>query len=207
MVGHGECLHWFNFCQACRISNLGFPPHVIVRVLARPSATLPFLSAKAPVLDRFSPHVIVLNLGMFDLLRADMDPLLFADRFWHTVALLSTCMSGLRSTKFVLLGQLLQPRHLLPDRLYPNRVEAFHSRLLRHAESSHAFSLLFLGGCLGLFTSGLGNGEGLGRDATQPDLRCVRILNIIRSRVASVLAARSEYIFLILFIADVRVDP
>lgn len=150
LFGHGECLHLFNFCQAQGIQNLGFPPHVIVRVMARPTATLPFLAAKAPVIADFGPHVLVIHLGMFDLLRTDIDPLDFADRFWHILNLITLCMPGLHITKIILLGQLFRPVHLSPDRLYLERVEAFHSRFLRIMQGSLSFSLLFLGGGLGV---------------------------------------------------------
>lgn len=193
IFGHGECLHWFNFCQARGIQNLGFPPHVIVRVLARPSATLPFLASKNPVIADFSPHILVINLGMFDLLQVDMDPLDFADRFWHILGLITVCMPGLRITKVIILGQLRRPMHLVPDRLYSVRVEAFHARLLRRVEGSRALSLLFLGGDLGLFSAGAGNANDRTRDMTRLNSPCARILSIIRRRAAVILSARSEY--------------
>lgn len=92
IFGHGECLNWFNFCQARAIANLGFPPHVNVRVLARPNATLPFLSTKAADIARFCPNVWVVNLGMFDLLDATTDPISLADRFWHILGFMTDCM-------------------------------------------------------------------------------------------------------------------
>lgn len=121
---------WFNFCQARGISNLGLTAQVVARVLAHPPATLPFLSAKAPVIAHFSPHVLVVNLGLFDLLRVDMDLLSFVDHFWDILAHVTTCMPGMWITKVILLSQLCSPLNLLPDHLYSVWIEAFHSRLL-----------------------------------------------------------------------------
>lgn len=160
IFGHGECLHWFHFCRVRGISNLGFPSHVMVRILARATATLPFLAAKAPVIAQFSPNVMVVNLGLFDLLRVDMDPLEFADRFWHILGLMTTCMPGLQFTKVIFLGQLRRPLHLFPDRLFSVRIEAFHARLLRRIEGSHVFFNALLWGRSGFIFFGSGERGG-----------------------------------------------
>lgn len=114
-LGHGECLIWYKFCLSRHISNLGFPSHVEVRILARHGATLQFLSDKAPVIFRFRPHVLILHLGIYDLTQPSSDPLAFADRLWHSIGLILSCFSGPAPVKVIFLGQPHSPRHLNPD--------------------------------------------------------------------------------------------
>lgn len=144
IFGHGECLLWYNFCQARTIQNLGFPPKVLVRVLARPGADLHYLSERTRAIFDFRPNVLIIHLGMHDLLRQNANPLLLADRYWHAMGLLIACMPAGNPLRVIMVGQPRGPRHCIPDRMYINRLEAFNSRLLRRAESSRVFSLAFL---------------------------------------------------------------
>lgn len=128
--GHGECIIWLNFCVSHNIPNLGFPQHVLVRLMTQPSTTLQYLSDKALFIFRFRPHVIIFHLGMYDLSRPMVDPLALADRYWHSVGLILACFVGDLNVKVIFLGQPCFPWHISPDRLFPERVDAFHSRLL-----------------------------------------------------------------------------
>lgn len=203
-LGHGECLLWVNFCISQGISNLGFPRHVEVRVLARPGATLQYLSDRAPVIFRFYPHFLVIHLGMFDLLAHNSDPLALADRFWHSVGLLLSCMTGTRATKVIFVGQPRCPRHSSPDRMYADRLDAFHSRLLWRAEGSVSFSFIFMGDLLGSVHGGLGVAGARLRDVSPYELPFHLFLTVIKRRIAAILVPQSKYDFPS-FIADVEV--
>lgn len=199
-VGHGDCLSWFNFCQARGIANLGFHPQVDVRILARPGATMKFLTSKAQSIFQFRPHVLVINLGMFDLFRQNCDPLVLADRYWHVLSLLISCMSGVSPSKVVFVAQLRNPQHLAPDRLYAERVDAFHSRFYRLIEGSPNFSFLVIGDILGIMRCGVGLVGASLRDITPNELPSHIALLIIKKHIAVILAARSKYDFRLLSI-------
>lgn len=143
-MGHGECLIWYNFCASRNICNMGFPPRVEVRMLSHPRASISFLAQRAPLIFQFQPHVVVLHLGMFDLVSSDSDPLSVADRLWHILELIHSFPNSFPRVKFIFIGQPPIPRHLSPDRMYIEWVDAFHLRLLRLGEGSFFFSIIFL---------------------------------------------------------------
>lgn len=194
-IGHGDCISWFNFCQARDIPNLSFPPQVEVRLLAQPSATLRFLTSKARSIFQFRPHVIVIHLGMFDLFRQGCDPLVLADRFWHISSLLVSCMKGSYPTKVIIIGQLRNPEHLAPDRLYCERVDAFHSRILRLINGSSSISFLCIGDIMSILRCGVGVvGVGL-RNWTPQELPAYTALMIIKRRIAAILNSPRKYVY------------
>lgn len=192
-LGHGECLLWINFCISRGISNLGFPDHVEIRVLARPGATFQYLSDKAPVIFHFRPHVLVIHLGMFDLLQSDSDPMSLADRLWHSVGLLLSCLSGPGMCKVVFVGQPGCPRHASPDRMHAERLDAFHSRLLRRANGSRSFSFIFMGDLLGNIPQGVGVAGTRLRDLSPFELPFHLFLMVIKRRVAALLNPCCKY--------------
>lgn len=192
-IGHGDCLSWFNFCQTRGIANLGFHPHVDVRVLARPEATLKFLTSKAQTIFQFRPHVMVINMGRFDLSRPGCDPLVLAERYWHVLSLLISCMAGNSPSKVVLIVQLRNTRQLATDRLFADRVDAFHARIYRLIEGSPVFSFLVIGDILELMRSGVGWVGATVRDLTPSELPSHIALLIIKRHIAVILSARSKY--------------
>lgn len=194
-IGHGDCLSWFNCCQARGIVNLGFHPHVDVRLLAQPGASLKFLTSRARTIFQLRPHVMVVNLGMFDLFRHNCDPLVLAERYWHVLSLISSCMAGVSPSKVVVISQHRNPSHLAPDRLYADRVDAFHSRLFRLIEGSLNFSFLVIGDILDIWRLGVGLVGVSLRDITPSELPSHVALLVIKRHIAAVLSARSKYGF------------
>lgn len=195
-LGHGECLLWLNFCRSRGISNLEFPSGVNVRILARPGANLKFLSDKAPSIFAYRPHVIIIHLGMFYLLRCNSDPLSLADRYWHSLGLLISCMRDYFSVRVIFVGQPHLPRAFIPDRMYVERLDTFHSHLLRKAEGSGKFSFLFLGDLIGNISSGRGVMGARLRDLPIYDLPFQLFLSAIKRRVAKCLIPHCKYSFL-----------
>lgn len=194
-IGHGECLLWVNFCISRGISNLGFPDHVEVRVLSRPGANLQYLAEKAAVVLSFKPHVLVVHLGMFDLLQADADPLSLADRFWHSVGLLLSGLAGTCKTKVIIVAQPRCPRHSRPDRMFVNRLDAFHSRLLRKAEGSRSFSFIFMGDLLNNISHGVGVTGARLNELSPFELPFHLFLNAVKRSVAMLLAPPCKYLY------------
>lgn len=194
-LGHGECLLWANFCISRGVSNLGFPDHVEVHVLARPGADLQFLSDRASIIFQFRPRVLVVHLGMFNLLSAQSDPLSLADRFWHSIGLLTACLAGHASCKVVFVGQPRNPRHISPDHMYFERLDAFHSHLLRRAEGTRTFSFIFMGDLLDAIPRGLWMGGARLRDLSPHELPFHLFLTVIKRRVAAIVASQSKYFY------------
>lgn len=143
-MGYGKYLLICNFCASHNITNMGFPPRVEVRVLACPAASIDILAPKVPLIYQFEPHVIVLHLGMFDLVTSASDPLALADKLWRLMELIHSLPLSSPWVKFIFLVQPASPRHLPPDRMYLDQVDAFHSCLLRLGEGSVFFSIIFM---------------------------------------------------------------
>lgn len=204
-IGHGECILWYNYCRSCNISNLGYPPLVEIRVLARTAASLKFFTDKAPVIFQFRPHVIVLHLGMYDLLKHNSNPFAVADRYWHAVGLISACLAESTPVRVVFIGQPRFPWHLVNDRMYGERVEAFHSRLLRRAEGSSFFTFLFMTDIWrnsSALTTGVG---GINIFELSPyEWPLHMYLSGIMKHIAIILSPQSEYV--LLFLSDVFRD-
>lgn len=72
--------------------SFGFPQHVSIRVVAWPGAMLNFISEKAPVIFEYASHILIINLGSYDLLHCSNDPLIVGDRFWHALGLILTTL-------------------------------------------------------------------------------------------------------------------
>lgn len=140
-------------------------------------------------------------LGMFDLIRADRNPLTFVDHFWHALGLIISSPPDSENVRVILIGQPRQLRQFPFDHMYGEWVGAFHSHLLCRAEGFPQFSFLFMADflqsvALGEVWLGLA-GAGIG-DISPHDLPYNLYLLVNERCIAWLLSPNSESISLFL---------